>query len=312
MIDFVGKRKIFFIISIALVAVTLLGSLFLGLNLDIQYKGGTMLTYSYTGDINKDDFLSKVQEVVGGSAAIQESSDLATGSTNLVVSLASTSGLSADKQVELTDALSQTFAANNIHTESISNVNASIGREFFLKSLVAVLFAAIVMVVYIGFRFKRISGWSAGVMAVIALVHDIIAVVAVFVFFRLSVDANFMAVVLTILGYSINDTIVIYDRIRENRRIYGQKLPVGELVNKSINQSMKRAIVTTVTTVMALVVIAVVTLIFNVTPIVTFVFPLIIGLLSGTYSSVCLVPCMWVMWQEYRAKKAGQSDAKKK
>ena len=102
MIDFVGKRKIFFIISIALVAVTLLGSLFLGLNLDIQYKGGTMLTYSYTGDINKDDFLSKVQEVVGGSAAIQESSDLATGSTNLVVSLASTSGLSADKQVELT------------------------------------------------------------------------------------------------------------------------------------------------------------------------------------------------------------------
>ena len=119
-------------------------------------------------------------------------------------------------------------------------------------------------------------------------------------------------VVLTILGYSINDTIVIYDRIRENRRIYGQKLPVGELVNKSINQSMKRAIVTTVTTVMALVVIAVVTLIFNVTPIVTFVFPLIIGLLSGTYSSVCLVPCMWVMWQEYRAKKAQQTDAKKK
>ena len=72
MIDFVGKRKIFFIISIALVAVTLLGSLFMGLNLDIQYKGGTMLTYSYSGDINKDEFLSKVQEIVGGTASIQE------------------------------------------------------------------------------------------------------------------------------------------------------------------------------------------------------------------------------------------------
>ncbi len=311
MIDFVGKRKIFFIISIALVAVTLVGSLFLGLNLDIQYKGGTMLTYSYTGDIDKNAFLSKVQEVVGGSASIQESNDLATGGTNLVVSLTSTSGLTADKQVELSDALSQTFSSNDIHTESISNVSASVGREFFLKSLVAVVFAAIVMVVYIGFRFKRISGWSAGVMAVIALAHDVVAVVAVFVFFRLSVDANFMAVVLTILGYSINDTIVIYDRIRENRRVYGQKLPVAELVNKSINQSLKRAIVTTVTTVMALVVIAVVTLIFNVTSIVTFVFPLIVGLLSGTYSSVCLVPCMWVMWQEYRAKKAAQSTDKK-
>lgn len=311
MIDFVGKRKIFFIISIALVGLTLLCSLFLGLNLDIQYKGGTMLTYSYTGDIDKAEFLSKVQEIVGGAASVQESSDLATGTSNLVVSLASTSGLTADKQMELSDKLSEAFSSNQIHTESISNVSASVGREFFLKSLVAVLFAAIVMVVYIGFRFKRISGWSAGVMAVIALAHDIIAVVAVFVFFRLSVDANFMAVVLTILGYSINDTIVIYDRIRENRRIYGQKLPVAELVNKSINQSLKRAIVTTVTTVMALVVIAVVTLIFNVTSIVTFVFPLIVGLISGTYSSICLVPCMWVMWQEYCGKKQEQSNTKK-
>lgn len=310
MIDFVGKRKIFFSISIALVAVTLIGSLFLGLNLDIQYKGGTMLTYSYSGDINKDEFLSMVQQIVGGQASIQETSDLATGNSNLVVSLASNSGLTADKQLELSDKLSETFSANDLHTESISNVSASVGKEFFLKSLVAVVFAAAVMVVYIGFRFKRISGWSAGVMAVIALAHDIVAVIAVFVFFRLSVDANFMAVVLTILGYSINDTIVIYDRIRENRRTYGAKLPIAELVNKSMNQSLKRALVTTITTVMALVVIAVVTLIFNVTSIVTFVFPLIVGLISGTYSSVCLVPCMWVMWQEYCAGKK-QSDSKK-
>ncbi len=310
MIDFVGKRKIFFSISIALVAVTLIGSLFLGLNLDIQYKGGTMLTYSYSGDINKDEFLSMVQQIVGGQASVQETSDLATGNSNLVVSLASNSGLTADKQLELSDKLSETFSANDLHTESISNVSASVGKEFFLKSLVAVVFAAAVMVVYIGLRFKRISGWSAGVMAIIALAHDIVAVIAVFVFFRLSVDANFMAVVLTILGYSINDTIVIYDRIRENRRTYGEKLPIAELVNKSMNQSLKRALVTTITTVMALVVIAVVTLIFNVTSIVTFVFPLIVGLISGTYSSVCLVPCMWVMWQEYRAGKK-QSDSKK-
>lgn len=311
MIDFVGKRKIFFSISIALVAVTLIGSLFLGLNLDIQYKGGTMLTYSYSGDINKDEFLSQIEQIVGGKASVQETSDLATGNSNLVVSLASNSGLTAEKQLELSDKLSESFSANDLHTESISNVSASVGKEFFLKSLVAVVFAAIVMVVYIGFRFKRISGWSAGVMAVIALIHDIIAVIAVFVFFRLSVDANFMAVVLTILGYSINDTIVIYDRIRENRRIYGVKLPIAELVNKSMNQSLKRAFVTTITTVMALAVIAVVTLLFNVTSIVTFVFPLIVGLISGTYSSVCLVPCMWVMWQEYRAKKSAQEDGKK-
>ena len=303
-IDFIGKKKIFFAISIAMVVITLLFSIFKGVELDIQYKGGTMITYSYTGEIDHSAFQSLVEETVGGRVSIQDSSDIATGSSNLVVSLASTDGLTSEEQATLSDAVESAYAENNLKTESISNVSATVGREFFIKSLIAVLFAAIVMVVYIGFRFKRISGWSAGVMAVIALIHDVIAAFAVFVIVGIPIDANFMAVVLTILGYSINDTIVIYDRVRENRRIYGTKLSTAELMNKSMNQSLKRTLITSLTTIMALAVVAVVTLLYNVTSIVSFVFPMIVGLISGTYSSICLVPSLWVMWQDHQASKA--------
>ncbi len=310
-IDFIGKKKIFFAISIAMVVITLLFSIFKGVELDIQYKGGTMITYSYTGEIDHSAFQSLVEETVGGRVFIQDSSDIATGSSNLVVSLASTDGLTSEEQATLSDAVESAYAENNLKTESISNVSATVGREFFIKSLIAVLFAAIVMVVYIGFRFKRISGWSAGVMAVIALIHDVIAAFAVFVIAGIPIDANFMAVVLTILGYSINDTIVIYDRVRENRRIYGTKLSTAELMNKSMNQSLKRTLITSLTTIMALAVVAVVTLLYNVTSIVSFVFPMIVGLISGTYSSICLVPSLWVMWQDHQASKAEKQEKKK-
>ena len=310
-IDFIGKKKIFFAISIAMVAITLLFSIIKRVELDIQYKGGTMITYSYTGEIDNSAFQSLVEEMVGGRVFIQDSSDIATGSSNLVVSLASTDGLTSEEQATLSDAVESAYAENNLKTESISNVSATVGREFFIKSLIAVLFAAIVMVVYIGFRFKRISGWSAGVMAVIALIHDVIAAFAVFVIVGIPIDANFMAVVLTILGYSINDTIVIYDRVRENRRIYGTKLSTAELMNKSMNQSLKRTLITSLTTIMALAVVAVVTLLYNVTSIVSFVFPMIVGLISGTYSSICLVPSLWVMWQDHQASKAEKQEKKK-
>ena len=270
-----------------------------------------MITYSYTGEIDNSAFQSLVEETVGGRVFIQDSSDIATGSSNLVVSLASTDGLTSEEQATLSDAVESAYAENNLKTESISNVSATVGREFFIKSLIAVLFAAIVMVVYIGFRFKRISGWSAGVMAVIALIHDVIAAFAVFVIVGIPIDANFMAVVLTILGYSINDTIVIYDRVRENRRIYGTKLSTAELMNKSMNQSLKRTLITSLTTIMALAVVAVVTLLYNVTSIVSFVFPMIVGLISGTDPSICLVPSLWVRWQDHQASKAEKQEKKK-
>jgi preprotein translocase SecF subunit len=114
---------------------------------------------------------------------------------------------------------------------------------------------------------------------------------------------NFIAVILTIIGYSLNDTIVIYDRIRENRRIYGSKMAPRELVDLSVNQTLVRCINTSVTTAISMIVVTVVAMLFNVDSIFSFSFPLILGLISGTYSSVCLASPLWVRWQEHKAKK---------
>ena len=300
-INFFAYRKYYFTISIMLIVVTLACALVFGINLDIQFKGGALLTYSYTGALVAPAFQKAAEKVLGHSVSMQESTDIATGKQNIVLSLPTSEGIDAERQAALAAALNEQFSGNEIETASISVVNPTIGGEFLAKCLVAIGFAALLMVFYVSFRFRRIGGWSAGVTAVIALVHDILMVFAVFVIGRISLNANFIAVCLTILGYSLNDTIVIYDRIRENRRIYGASMPVEDLVNLSLNQSMTRSLLTSVTTASAMVVVSLVALLYNVNTILSFSFPMIIGMVSGFYSSVCIAPALWTMWQKKKA-----------
>lgn len=300
-INFFAHCKYYFTISIMLIVVMFACALVFGVNLDIQFKGGALLTYSYTGDLDAPAFQKAAEKVLGQSVSMQESTDIATGKRNIVLSLPTSEGIDAERQAALAAALNEQFSGNEIETASISVVNPTIGGEFLAKCLVAIGFAALLMVFYVSFRFRRIGGWSAGVTAVVALVHDILMVFAVFVIGRISLNANFIAVCLTILGYSLNDTIVIYDRIRENRRIYGTSMPVEDLVNLSLNQSMTRSLLTSVTTASAMVVVSLVALLYNVNTILSFSFPMIIGMVSGFYSSVCIAPALWTMWQKKKA-----------
>ncbi|MCI8623689.1 MAG: protein translocase subunit SecF [Provencibacterium sp.] len=308
-IDFMKNKKIYFVVSICLVVLTLLSAVIVGVNLDIQFKGGTILTYSHSGELNAADFQKTVEAHLGQSVKLQEQTNVATGETNYVVSLTSTDGLTLDEQGALTDAITAAYPDNGIETVSVNNVNPTIGSEFFRKCLVAVTIAALLMVVYIAFRFRRIGGWSAGVMCVVALLHDTMIVFLTFVLCRFPINDNFIAVVLTILGYSINATIVVYDRVRENEKRFGRKADIGDVVNTSINQSLTRAMNTTITTATAMLVICIVALTRGVSSILSFAFPLLIGILAGFYSSVCLSGPLWVTWQRYYAarKKAAKA-----
>ena len=223
-LDIVGKKKIFFIISSALILIAILVSIIFGVKVDIKFQGGSMITYSYTGDINLEDTESFIKSAMDKENSIQGSTDIATGRQSMIISLTEKDGLTVEEQQKLTEELTNKYKDNNLEMISTTNVGASIGQEFFKKCWVAVIFSALLMIIYIGFRFKKISGWSAGVMAVVALLHDVAMVYATFVIFRIPLNDNFMAVVLTILGYSVNDTIVIYDRIRENKKIYGKTI----------------------------------------------------------------------------------------
>ena len=306
-IDYIKNKKIFFTISIALVVITILATFILGVNLDIQFKGGTIITYTHEGGMDATDFEKAVEAQLGQDVTLQEQTDVTTGNINYVVSLTSTDGLSLEEQGALTGAMQQQFPDNNIEVLEVNNVNPTIGKEFFIKCLVAVTLAAILMVVYIAFRFRRIGGWSAGVMCVVALLHDTMIIYLTFVLCRFPINDNFIAVVLTILGYSINATIVVYDRVRENKRRLGAKVPVGELVDRSINQSFTRTVNTTITTATAMTVVCIVAWVQNVSSIITFAFPLLIGIVAGLYSSLCLSGPLWVTWQEYKAEKKKQA-----
>lgn len=308
-LDIYEKRKIFFIIPIAIAVIALVVALIFGLEVDIEFKGGTLVTYSYTGTLDTAALKSAAESHGYGTVNVTTGSALNSTTENVTLSFASNKGLTADVLGEISADITKQFSANELTLLNSQDVNPSSGLKFFIKCLVAVLFSFLLLVIYIAFRFKKIGGLSAGVFSLVALMHDIIIVFAAFIFFRLPIDANFMAVILTILGYSINNTIVTYDRIRENRTLYGKRYGLIELMNTSVTQTLTRSINTTITTAFAALAICIVAWICGVTSIISFAFPLFIGLVAGFYSSVFMSGPMWVMWQLHKGKEA---PAKKK
>lgn len=293
--DFVSKSKLFYIISATLIAISILVSFF-GVDIAIEFKGGTMISYSFSGDINSSDVESLVKEIVNSSVTVQQGDLFQNNDKKLTLSFVSSEGLTADKQSEITDKLQEKYADNNLKILESTDVAATSGKNFFVKCIVAVAFSSVILILYIALRFKRISGWSSGVCAVIALLHDVIITYGSFVIMGFEINSNFIAVVLTILGCSINNTIVIYDRIRENRKL----MPVCELkklVNISTTQSILRSLRTSITTVSTMIIISIVAAVSGVNSILSFSIPIIVGMTVGTYSSLCLAPTLWVSWQ---------------
>ena len=306
-LDIIGKRKRYFIISLVAMVLVLLITIVIGPKLDIQFKGGSIATYSYTGEITPEAFEKTVEDFLGQDVTVQQQENSVTGQMSMVVSLTSDQNLTTETQTKLLETLQEAYADNEVEASDVNNVDPTMGKEFLKKCLVAVVFASVIMIVYIGLRFRKIGGASAGVVSVIALLHDILVAYGVFVLLSFTINDNFIAVVLTILGYSINDTIVIYDRIRENKRYYGDKMKLGELVNMSINQCLRRTVTTSLTTAMALLCICIVALMMNVNSILSFAVPMMVGVISGLYSSVFLSGSLWTLWQEKKAAKSARA-----
>ena len=297
-----SKRKIFYAISLSLIAVFVIVSVTLKPNVAIEFKGGTILTYTYEGDVEPSDVEKVVSDTLKMKSTVTKGEATASDSKTIQIKFASREGISTEKQNKLKNALEKKFPKSNITVENTSDVSASNGRDFFLKCLVACAFAAVVTIIYIGIRFRKIGGMSAGVFSVVALLHDMCMVYGCFLLCRFDIDSNFMAVMLTILGYSINATIIIYDRIRENETLIGKKTKLEDLVNLSVTQTVGRSVHTTVTTVLAMATVCIVCLVQGVSSIISFAFPLIIGMLAGVYSSNCIAPTLWVMWRNHKDK----------
>ena len=309
-INFVGNRKKYYTISCALIAVVALFCVVFGVKMDVEFKGGTMLTLGYQGTVD----LQAVEQTIGTATGqsdltLQTGTDIA-GNQTLTVTMPGSDNMTTEEVDGLLTALNEQFPDSSFDENEINNVNPSIGKEFLLKSVVAVVTACLLILIYVAYRFRKVGGLQGGATAIVALLHDLIVVFGVFVILRIPLNGNFIAALLTILGYSINDTVVIYDRIRENSALYGKRqMDRSELVNLSINQSFGRSLMTSITTCVALGVVCVVSIVFKLDSIFTFALPLLFGMISGVYSTVCIASQLWLDLQ--LRKKPRTAKAKK-
>lgn len=297
MIKFYEKRKIFFALSAAIMIVGLVALFINGVNLSIQFKGGAIIKYSYTGEMSAEVAADKATEILNRNTEVQLTEDLATHSKKIVFNLSGNSGLDANDQDKFDAELKKAFPDSQLELSESNVVQPFIGKRFLTNGLIALGLTSLFIIIYVRFRFKKISGLSAGVIGLIALVHDVLVVFFIFVIFKMPINDSFIAVTLTIIGYSINDTIVIYDRIRENKP-YFEKKTFEELVDTSINQSLSRSINTSITTGISILIVCILAFAYNIDSIKTFAIPMLVGVISGCYSTVCLAGPMLVMWHK--------------
>ncbi len=297
--DFISKRRLFLIISACIMIVGLAVTLIFGVEMDVTFKGGTMLKYSYTGELDPAAVGAFFTEKIGQSA----SAELSQSGDVQLISIYSTAVVESDQQAEIDKAFTEKYPDNAVEVVDAKSLSARVGSLFFVKCLVATLLACAFLILYVALRFRKIGGWTAGIAAVAALAHDLLIVFFTFVIFRIPLNDNFVAVMLTILGYSLNDTIVIYDRIRENRSLMGAKANINDVVNLSLNQSFARTMNTSVTTGIVVVTIVIIALVWNLESLISFAVPLLFGILSGFYSSVFLCSPLWAAWTNRRLAK---------
>ena len=303
MINFCKNKKWYLIISLTIFIIGIAFVFINGIQLDIQFTGGTKITYSYTGDLNTDAAAALIQKSTDRIVSTQKSTGSVDGSSSLVVSLSGKESLSTEELDVIDSVVLKEYAGNNVSRQSTTNVEPYIGNRFLRKGILAVGLALVLIILFVTIRFKIISGFSAAICALIALFHDVFVVFFVFVIMGIPLNDGFIAVILTILGYSVNDTLVIYDRIRENKKINTGKKSLDEIVNTSINQCFRRCIITSALTFATMFLVFLFALINDISSVVNFALPLMSGILSGCYSSICLAAPTWVSWQNAKAKK---------
>ena len=304
-ISFVSKKAVFFTASIAVI---LAGFVFMGinqvrsgqaLNYSLEFVGGTSTNVTFNEDMSIEELDAQVVpllEKITGDVNVQ--TQKVQGTTQVIFK---TRTLSAEEREEVNQTLEENFGVDSTLTTAES-ISSTISGEMRREAFIAVIVAAVAMLLYVWFRFKDVR---FGASAVAALIHDVLVVLAFYAVVRVSVGSTFIACMLTIVGYSINATIVIFDRIRENLKAEGTDNLPG-LVDRSITQTLSRSIFTSLTTFIMVAVLYV----LGVSSIREFALPLMIGIACGTYSSVCITGALWLVLKKIGGKENGQEAAK--
>lgn len=272
--------KIWFAISLAVIIAGAAAVLVLGLNLGIDFTGGTMMQV----DMGKTVEVSEINDILDPFSLHPDV--IHAGAEKKEIIIKTKESLSNAQRQEIFAALQQAYGLEDSAFIGAEQFGPAIGDEIQNRALIAILLASVGMFIYIIFRFEMIYGVSS----IIALMHDVMVLVSIYAIFRVPINSSFIAAVLTIVGYSINDTIVVFDRVRENVKRM-EKASFTEIANTSLAQTITRSINTSLTTLLVIGALYV----LGVESIKEFAFPLMAGVLVGTYSSIFIASPIWAL-----------------
>lgn len=296
---FIKNRKIYYIISTAIIIVGLVFGLIGGLNYGIDFTGGTMIQVDMHKEVPARDIEKAIYKLVDDPSIIYA------GENNNQIVIKTIESLNNNERAEVIDALEKEFGITDKDVLASEQFGPSVGDELKVNAIKAVLIASVGMLIYIIIRFKS---WQYGMSAIIGVVHDVLMVIAFYNIFGFTVNNPFIAAILTLVGYSINDTIVIFDRIRDNRRLY-KKDSLEDNIDRSINNTLNRTIMTSLTTLVVMIPLCVMVS----ASIREFIIPLMVGVIVGCYSSIFVCsPALYDLSREESKYEKQVKQSKKK
>lgn len=289
MYKIIEKTKIWFTISLIIILVGVFTMATKGLEYGLDFKGGTVVEINIGSNFDKqevDTIIKKYAKDFQSNKVNEKSIEVKSGN------------LSNDDVSNIVKDIKAKYKDSSLTNQE--NIGAAIGKEARFKALQAIAIAIVAMFIYIGIRFE----FSFGMAAIISLIHNVLIMLSVYAVLRVSIDSSFIAAALTVIGYSVHDTIVVFDRIRENQKYMRKEDPI-KIANASVTQTMARSINTVLTVVITL------TAVYVLVPSVrNFSEPILIGIISGCYSSICIASPFWVIIKKYRSKGKKVSTAK--
>lgn len=302
-LDVIKNKKIFLAIAAVFILAGIVSFAIQQLNIDIDFSGGTEIQLNIGKEVTNDDcnkINSIIEEKLGRKYV--SSTTKSTADSNMAIIRTGSEELDNDQQTTLLEAIDEAFGIDHSAVEcEINSVSATIGSRLLKTAILAVIIAIVLMLLYIALRFK----FASAIAAIVCLCHDVLIVLAVYSIFQIPVNSNIIAALLTILGYSINATIIVFDRIRENRARYND---FADAVNSSIKETFMRSLNTTITTLFTIGMIY----ILGVSSIRNFALPIIVGLVAGFFSSVFLSGMLWYSFDKIFSKSKEKKAANKK
>lgn len=297
-INVTNRKGLYLLLPLIIIAAGIVMYFVQGFNFDIEFMGGIKMQVNMEQTFNNEEVSSYLEETTGIQPIIVQTVGDGTQAS------IKTQPIEESKKNEIYAALKEKYNLQDEEPMSVTSASASFGNQVQRKALIFTLIAILCILAYIALRFE----WRSAVTAILALVINILVMMAVYTISYTPLNTTFIAAMLTVIGYSINNTIVVFDRIRENMKGYARKKgeTVVDVTNRSINESMGRTINTTITTLITIVVLYIV----GVPSIKEFAFPLIVGVIAGAYSSIFIASSWWAAWKqsEEDAKKAAQKS----